>query len=135
MRSSAIRQVTTLAGYSAWLVTNYDLVKALLADRRLGISHPRPERAARVSTSAFGGPIGDSAQVEEHSRMRNLFAPAFSGRRMTALQPRISEIVTELLDTMAGHTQPVDLHEAVSIPLPALGICELLSPEPPTGIR
>jgi pentalenolactone synthase len=127
MRSTETQRVTTPAGDSAWLVTSYDTVKALLSDPRLSISHPEPEHAARASPAAFGGPMGDPAQVEEHSRMRSLFAPAFSARRMATLRPRIREIIAGLLDAMVGHLQPVDMHEAMSFPLPALVICELLS--------
>ncbi|MBV9162337.1 MAG: cytochrome P450 [Pseudonocardiales bacterium] len=124
--STSIRRVTTLAGDSAWLVTNYEDVKALLSDSRLGLSHAEPERAARVSHSAFGGPIGDPTESAEHTQMRRLFAPAFSVRRIRSLQPRVEEIITGLLDAMVGRERPVDLHEAVSFPLPALVICELL---------
>lgn len=127
MVGTAIRRVTTLAGDSAWLVTNYDDVKALLSDPRLGLSHAEPERAARVSPSAFGGPMGGPAELAEHIRMRRLFAPAFSAKRMANLRPRVSAIITGLLDAMAGQAQPVNFHEAVSFPLPALVICELLS--------
>jgi cytochrome P450 len=124
---TAIRRVTTLAEDPAWLVTNYDDVKALLSDPRLGISHAEPEHAARVSPSAFGGPKGNPTEAAEFTRMRRLFAPAFSARRMTSLRPRVRAIITGLLDAMAGHAQPADFHEAVSFPLPALVICELLS--------
>jgi cytochrome P450 len=126
MVSTAIRRVTTLSGDSAWLVTSYADVKALLSDPRLGLSHAEPERAARVAHSAFGGPMGDLTEVAEHTRMRRLFAPVFSTRRMASLRPRVRAIITDLLDAMARHAQPVDLHEAVSFPLPALVICELL---------
>jgi pentalenolactone synthase len=128
MVSTAIRRVTTPAGDSGWLVTNYDDVKTLLSDPRLGRSHAEPERAARVSHSAiFGGPMGHpSTEAAEHSRMRRLLAPAFSARRMATLRPRVTVIIADLLDGMASHAQPVDLHEAVSFPLPALVICELL---------
>jgi cytochrome P450 len=129
MASTAIRWVTTPTGDSAWLVTSYEDVKALLSDPRLGRSHAEPERAARVSYSAiFGGPgMGHpSTEAKDHARMRRLLVPAFSGRRMASLRPRVTAIIAELLDAMAGHAQPVDLHEAVSFPLPALVICELL---------
>jgi cytochrome P450 len=124
-----IRKVTTLAGDPAWIVTGYDDVKALLADQRFGRSHPQPERASRVSSSMIlGGPMGDDAAVEdaERIRMRRLVGPAFSARRMAQLRPRVAAIVDELLDAMLSRTPPVDLHEAVSFPLPALVICELL---------
>ncbi|MGH3766504.1 MAG: cytochrome P450 [Pseudonocardiaceae bacterium] len=128
MESTAIQRVTTPTGDPAWLVTNYDDVKALLSDPRLGRSHADPKNAARVSRSAiFGGPMGDpSTEAADHARTRRLLAPAFSARRMAKMRPRVGEIITELLDAMARQTQPVDLHEAVSFPLPALVICELL---------
>jgi cytochrome P450 len=124
-----IRRVTTLAGDPAWLVIRYDDVKALLADQRLGRSHPDPAHAPRVSSSAiFGGPTGDDPVEEdaERVRMRRLLAPVFSARRMAELRPRIEVIVDELLNALFAQTPPVDLHEAVSFPLPALVISELL---------
>ncbi len=126
--STAIQRVTTPAGDPAWLVTSYDDVKALLSDPRLGRSHADPDRAARISHSAiFGGPMGHpSTEAADHARTRRLLAPAFSARRMASLRPRVTAIVTELLDAVARQTQPVDLHESVSFPLPALVICELL---------
>ncbi len=128
MVSTAIHKVTTPAGDPAWLVTNYDDVKALLSDPRLGRSHAEPERAARASQSAiFGGPMGHpSTEAEDHARTRRLFAPAFSARQMARLRPRVAAIIADLLDAMAHQTQPVDLHEVVSFPLPVLVICELL---------
>ena len=126
---SGIRRVATVAGDPAWLVTRYDEVKALLADQRLGRSHPDPTHAPRVSGSAiFGGPTGDDPAAEDADRvrMRRLLAPVFSARRLAALRPRVETIVGELLDAMFTRTPPVDLHEAVSFPLPALVISELL---------
>ena len=124
-----IRRVRTLAGDPGWLVTRCDDVKALLADQRLGRSHPDPTHAPRVSGSAiFGGPTGDDPAAEDTDRvrMRRLLAPVFSARRMALLRPRIETIVDELLDAVFARTPPVDLHEAVSFPLPALVISELL---------
>ncbi len=128
MVNTAIRRVTTPAGDPAWLVTGYDDVKALLSDPRLGRSHADPERASRISQSAiFGGPMGHpSTEAAEHARTRRLLASAFSARRMASLRPRVTAIIADLLDAMARQPRPVDLHEAVSFPLPALVICELL---------
>jgi pentalenolactone synthase len=127
--ADSVRRVTTPAGHQAWCVTGYDLVKGLLLDPRLGRSHPDPERAARYADSAiFGGPMGGSPETEksEHAQMRALLTPAFSARRMALLRPRVQELVDRLLDALAERTPPVDFHEAVSFPLPALVICELL---------
>ncbi|HEX8761176.1 MAG TPA: cytochrome P450 [Pseudonocardiaceae bacterium] len=128
MVNTAIRRVTTPAGDPAWLVTGYDDVKALLSDPRLGRSHADPQRAARISQSViFGGPMGHpSTEAAEHARTRRLLAPAFSARRMARLRPRVTAIIADLLDALANQTRPADFHEAVSFPLPALVICELL---------
>ena len=127
-----IRRVTTLAGDPAWLVTRYDDVKALLADQRLGRSHPDPTHAPRVSGSAiFGGPTGDDPAAEDADRvrMRRLLAPVFSARRMAARCARGSRrSSTSCWTHMFARTPPVDLHEAVFCPLPALVISELLVP-------
>ena len=128
MVNTAIRRVITPAGDPAWWVTGYDDVKALLSDPRLGRSHADPQRAARISQSAiFGGPMGHpSTEAAEHARTRRLLAPAFSARRMARLRPRVTAIIADLLDALANQTRPADFHEAVSFPLPALVICELL---------
>jgi len=120
--------VRTPAGDPAWLVTSHALTRELLADPRLGRSHPQPERAARISGSAvLGGPMGDAAtEAEGHARMRKLLAPAFAARRMHRLRAHVADLVAEALDGMAAHGSPADLHELVSLPIPVLVICELL---------
>jgi cytochrome P450 len=123
-----ITRVRTQAGDLAWLVTGYPETRRLLADERLGRAHPAPDRASRISNSGLvGGPRGDFAtEKATHERMRRLLVPAFSRRRMNALREHVQSIVDDLLDRMAARTPPVDLHEALSFPLPALVICELL---------
>ena len=69
-RGPRIARVTTLAGDSAWLITRYDDVKAVLADLRFGRSHRHPEQAARVSSSMIlGGPSGEF-DSEDAERVR-----------------------------------------------------------------
>ena len=123
-----ITRVRTIVGDVAWLVTRYDDVKALLADPRLGRSHPDPARAARVSDAMLmGGPMGDyQTENEHHQWMRQVLTPAFSAKRMNSLRPRVDAIVDEFLDRLSRQSAPVDFHEAVSFPLPVLVICELL---------
>jgi pentalenolactone synthase len=123
-----IARVRTATGDEAWLVTRYDEVKQLFNDPRLGRSHPNPEQAARVSESALLGGAADGFDTEDadHALMRARLVPRFSARRMRLLKPRVEAMVDDLLDTMAGRTPPLDLHEALAFPLPVLVICELL---------
>ncbi|MDA3625650.1 cytochrome P450 [Saccharopolyspora sp. WRP15-2] len=124
----AVHEVRTEAGDRAWLVTSYALVRRLLADERLGRSHPAPERAARVGESAlFGGPQGDfETEQADHARMRELLQPHFSPKRMRELRSRVEALADELLDGLAEKGPPADLHDALALPLPILVICELL---------
>lgn len=123
-----ITKVRTPAGDEAWLVTRHAEVKELFSDRRLGRSHMDPEHAPRISNAILlGGPMGNyETEPADHAQMRALLTPFFSAKRMAALRPRVEEMVDQLLDALATRTPPVDLHEALSFPLPVMVICELL---------
>ncbi|KWX01965.1 cytochrome P450 [Carbonactinospora thermoautotrophica] len=127
-KTHPITPVRTPAGDVGWLVTRYEDVKTLLADRRLGRSHPDPDQAARFSNSAFlGGPTGNyTTEEEDHARLRRLMTRSFTARRMEMLRPRVQALVDELLDELERQAPPADFHETFSFPLPVLVICELL---------
>lgn len=126
LQTSPLGRVLTPAGDPAWLACGYDVVKELGASPALRRSHPHPERAARINNSVVqGGPTEEfEGEVERHQRMRRLLTPAFSGRRMRALQTSIEERVDALLETFDA--PPADLHAKLSEPLPVMVICELL---------
>lgn len=123
-----VHRIRTRVGDTAWLVTGYDQVRALLDDDRLGRSHPDPAGAARSGESAlFGGPLGDfHTEKADHARMRSLLQPHFSPGRMRAFRPRVEALTASLLDHLADQPRPADLHTALAVPLPVLVICELL---------
>jgi cytochrome P450 len=123
-----IHRVRTATGDQAWLVTGYEQVQRLLADSRLGRSHPSPESAARTGQSALlGGPLGNyETEQADHARMRSLLQPHFGPKHMRALRPRVEMLVTRLLDELAREDPPADLIETLAFPLPILVICELL---------
>jgi cytochrome P450 len=123
-----VHEIRTATGDQAWLVTGYEQVRRLLADPRLGRSHPEPGSAARTGESAlFGGPLGNYETEEaDHARMRSLLQPHFTPGRMRALRPRVEALATGLLDELARQDRPADLVEALAVPLPVLVICELL---------
>lgn len=121
-----ITRVQLPFGEPCWLLTRYDDVRSMLAD-------PRFSRAATIGTdvgrmSEFF-PIEDSIlgmDAPEHTRIRRLVSATFTARRMQALRGRAQEVVDDLLDAMADAPQPVDLVQAVALPLPITMICELL---------
>jgi pentalenolactone synthase len=123
-----IHRVRTEVGDLAWLVTHHPDVRRLLDDDRLGRSHPEPETAARTGESAlFGGPLGNfDTEHADHARMRALLQPHFTPRHMRTLRSRVEALTTQLLDELAEHGPPADLHTMLALPLPILVICELL---------
>jgi cytochrome P450 len=123
-----IARVRTPVGDEAWMVTRHAEVKQLYGDARLGRSHRDPEHAPRLTDSIlFGGASPNyETELEDGPRMRALLTPFFSAKRMQALRPWVEAQVDRLLDAMAAAGPPLDLHEALSFPLPVLVICELL---------
>jgi cytochrome P450 len=67
-----------------------------------------------------------SVDPPDHSRLRRLAAGAFRRARLEALEPRIRQIVDELLDELAGADGPVDLVAGFARPFPFAVIGELL---------
>ncbi|MGH3354332.1 MAG: cytochrome P450, partial [Nocardioidaceae bacterium] len=124
----SVHRIRTRVGDDAWLVTGYQQVRRLLADDRLGRAHPDPRHAARSGESAlFGGPLGNyDTEQADHARMRALLQPHFSPRRMRALQARVEDLTCNVLGELGRCRPPVDLNEALALPLPILVICELL---------
>ncbi|WP_217554340.1 cytochrome P450 [Streptomyces sp. GbtcB6] len=132
-REAPITPVTTPAEDPAWLVTRFDEVRELLGDKRLGRSHPEPERASRITTAAVQeGPSGDYATEEaDHTRMRRLLTPAFSARRMVMLSDHVRHLVDGCIDRLqaeraAAPDGVVDLHAGLAFPVPVAVICRLL---------
>jgi len=132
-RETAPVEVITPAGDPAWLVTRFEQARQLFSDPRFGRSHPAPEQASKVSNAAIlGGPSLDyDTEQASHKRMRSLLVPAFSATRMRKLSDHVQQLVDARVDEMiAAHdadpSQPIDLHQQLSFPLPVLVICELL---------
>ncbi len=104
-----------------WAVTRYEDVEQILLD------HQR--------FSNWGAGAGDRVYTRDrsmldldppdHTRLRSLVSKAFTPRSVTALKPRIKEIVDELLDGVDGERR-FDLIDSFAFPLPVIVIAEML---------
>lgn len=126
--TDGLAKVSTPAGVDAFLISRYDDVRAVLADRRMS-SHSAPsghmEPQLDLQREVESGSIlqNDGAQ---HTRLRRLLTGEFTVKRVQALRPRIVELIEDHLDAMLASDGPVDLIEAFALPIPSLVICELL---------
>ena len=107
-----VHRVRTPVGHEAWLVTDYAQARRLLDDDRLGRSHSAPDTAARTGESASsGGPLGNfDTEVADDARLRTLLQPHFSPKHLRALAPRVERLTTGVLNELAAHGPPADLH-------------------------
>ena len=115
-------------GISAWLVTDYDDVRAVIGDTKSfsnDFSNVVASAGGQATASQDPGGLGFS-DPPTHTRLRKALTPEFTVRRLSRLLPRIEEIVTQQLDAMEASGSPVDLVEMFAMPIPSLVICELL---------
>jgi cytochrome P450 len=118
-------------GHQGWLVTGYDLVRAVLADPRFS---SRKELMRHHPLIDYGdievppAPPGEFLLMDEpqHSRYRKPLVGKFTVRRMRLLTQRVEQITTEHLDAMEKAGPRIDLVTAFAKPIPAIVICELL---------
>ncbi|MGM1057797.1 cytochrome P450 [Saccharothrix sp. Mg75] len=125
-RDEPVARVRLPFGGDAWLATRYDDVKTVLAD-------PRFSRAAALNADVprtLPNIQTDSniltMDPPDHTRLRRLVARAFTARRTEQLRERAQEVVDGLLDDVEAQGPPVDLVEALAMPLPITIICEML---------
>ncbi|WP_425838154.1 cytochrome P450 family protein [Streptomyces fractus] len=123
-----------ILGVTAWSVSDPALLKQLLTS-------PHISKNARAHWPGFADAIATwplalwvavdnmfTAYGSDHRRLRRMIAPAFSARRITALQADIESLVTGILDPLdalpAGAV--VDLRERLAYPLPIAVVSRLM---------
>ncbi|HEY2191135.1 MAG TPA: cytochrome P450 [Actinomycetospora sp.] len=116
-------------GVKAWLVTGHEEAREVLGRTR-GLSTDFGHLVGRAGIETGQNPGGlGFTDPPEHTRLRRLLTPEFTGRRLSRLGPRITEIVNGRLDAMAAmgeRGEEVDLVRDFATPIPSLTICELL---------
>jgi cytochrome P450 len=134
-----ITRVRLADGTTPWLVTGYADQKAVLSDPRVSADASRPgypigregeqyETDEAPPAEAEEGPsIGFIVMDDpEHARLRRMVTAPFMVKRIEAMRPAVQQIVDDLLDEMLAGPKPVDLVEAIALPVPSLVISELL---------
>ncbi|WP_454199409.1 cytochrome P450 [Nocardia sp. Marseille-Q1738] len=116
------------------VLTRYDDCAAMLRDPRASVDRSLA-RLQLGSMPIYDGTREDGAaqakpsflflDPPDHTRLRRLVSKAFTPRVVRRLEPRIAEIVDDLLDQRA-HAGTFDAVDHLAYPLPVTVICELL---------
>ncbi|MFI6439011.1 cytochrome P450 [Streptomyces sp. NPDC050759] len=125
-----VSRVRLWDGSVHWLVTRYEDQRALYGDPRLSVDTTRPGfpylNEAFRETAAKNPPSFLNMDDPDHARIRRMVTGSFAVKRIEAMRPAIQRMTDELIDKMLAGPKPVDLVEALTLPLPSLVICELL---------
>ncbi|HJP80056.1 MAG TPA: cytochrome P450 [Pseudonocardiaceae bacterium] len=128
-------KVTTMTGDAVWWVTKHPIARAILNDTRFSSDRRKDgfplffaaDERSRDNIRRQPPFIMIGMDGEEHSRTRRSAIGEFTVKRLASLRPRIQQIVDDAIDAMlAREERPVDLVQALSLPVPSLVICELL---------
>ncbi|MFE7616717.1 cytochrome P450 [Streptomyces sp. NPDC057496] len=127
-----LTQVTMPSGSKAWLVSRHDHIQRLLADNRFSVE-PHPTFPIRFpAPQELLDMIARDAKnllvtmdPPRHTRVRQMSLPDFTIKAVEKLRPRVQELIDHYLDAMEQDGGPLDLVQALALPLPAQVICEL----------
>ncbi|MFF2542929.1 cytochrome P450 [Kitasatospora sp. NPDC058063] len=110
-----------------WLVTRHADVRRVLADQETFAMYD-PRRAPVLPNELL------NMDPPEHTRLRHVLTPEFTGKRIRSLEPMIRTLVGELIDAMESRGPAADLMADFALPLPLGVICAMLGvPDPDQG--
>src|ERR1700712_2233570 len=127
-RNEPVSKLEFPFGITAWLVTGYQDVQAVIGDTTRfsnDFSNVVASTGGQATAAQDPGGLGFS-DPPQHTKLRRALTPEFTMRRLSRLVPRIEQIVEQQLDVMQASGPPVDLVQAFAMPVPSLVICELL---------
>ena len=107
-----------------WVLTRHRDVLAVLRDRSLSCVRRLNGETDGWALNALSRQIL-SMDPPDHTRLRGLFAKAFTARTVEGLRPMITALTDELLDQVRDHGE-MEVVADLALPLPVRVIAELL---------
>jgi len=128
MADPSITAAKLLAGDRAYFYDRFDPPFYILSrydDVNSALLNAATYTEGHGNGPTFQPPLGVLSDAPHHTYIRNLIQPDFVAKKIADLEPRLVQIVHELLDAVA-HKPVWDLHDDLSFPLPVIIICEIL---------
>ncbi|MFC5108787.1 cytochrome P450 [Kibdelosporangium philippinense] len=107
-----VGEVTLSTGRTAWVITGYDEVRAILADRRISSDVRHPNFPALVAgEQEVASRVRPFLRMDppEHTAYRRMLVGEMTMRRARAMRRAVQRIVDERIDELLRHGGPVDL--------------------------
>jgi cytochrome P450 len=127
---SPVERVRIWNGSAPWHVTGNAELRQLATDSRVSVNehlegYPHWDEGMAGSVEHRPRTIV-TLDGEEHATMRRLATRSFSFKKVNALRPTIQQVVDEQIDRMLAGPKPVDLVQALALPVPSRMIAGLL---------
>ena len=117
-------------GRRVWLAASYEDCRELLLDKRFSANASSPEFPAisenRAALVKYDNPSLIRYDGPDHVRLRKMFQPLFTVKRVAEMRGMISEICEQLIDEMLVAPKPVDLIYSFSLKMPSLVLCRIM---------
>ncbi|GAB7045058.1 cytochrome P450 [Catenuloplanes indicus JCM 9534] len=116
-------------GRPAWVVTGYEAVRALLADRRLSADVRHANFPALADgEQEVGARTRPFIRMDppEHTAYRRMLLPEMTVRKARAMRRPVQRIVDERVDELLRHGGPVDLLTQFAHAVSSTVMCEMI---------
>jgi cytochrome P450 len=129
-RDHPLAKVRIWDGSTPWFITRHADQRALLNDPRISIDelregYPHMTRG-RAAAAPHIPPMITNSDPPLHTRLRRTVNGPFMVKRAEALRPRIQQVIDGLIDDLLAGPNPVDLVQAIGLPVPTLVITQIL---------
>lgn len=124
-----LQRVRIWDGSEPWLVTRHADIRAVMSSPLVSADTDNPNyphssaaiKARRARAKTFFTEDGPA-----HDEPRRALARDFTAKRMQGMRDVVQQVTDRCIDEMLAGPKPVDLVEALALPVPSVMICELL---------
>ena len=128
--AAPLSRVRIWDGSTPWLITGYDVARALFADSRVSVDDRKPGfphwNEHMLSTVDKRPRSVFTADAEEHTRFRRMLSRPFTFKRVEGLRPAIQQVTDECIDAILAGPAPADIVTQLALPVPTKVISEML---------